>query len=152
MRLATLVISVHSNPPAIGLPQISISGPDRFSFGPIFHHGQEHDFRGFSNLCICYKPDAQANVAVNLVIVETEKKQGSRGIPQVLSYMGKLFQLICFSAYADYLIGMIRTQRRKYGMAPLVIFGLSTDYEQFHLLRINGDGQVGYCFLSMHIY
>lgn len=153
MRLATLLVSVHSTPPAIGLPQIPISGPDRFSFGPIIYQDEEHDLRGFSNFCICYKPDTQENVAVNFVIVETEKTQGCRGIPQVLAYMGRLFPLLCSSADADYYLyplGMIRAQRHEYGMAPHTIFGLSTDYEQFHFVRMNGDGQVDYYFLDMH--
>lgn len=86
-------------------------------------------------------------MAVNFVIVEVETKQVTYKITHTLAYMGREWSLssFLFGFITDGLFissGMIRAQRRYEGRANCTVFGLSTDNEQFHFLRINNKGEV----------
>jgi hypothetical protein len=47
-----------------------------------------------------------------------------------------------FKMWLTVYLGMIRAQRRYEDKVEHAVFGLSTDHDQFHFLRINTEGEV----------
>ncbi|KGO77840.1 hypothetical protein PITC_060210 [Penicillium italicum] len=128
LRLCMIIGVVHSTPPdplSSHLARIPISPKCRFSFEPAIYKGKKHCLRGFPDWSLWYSPfEMKTDVAVNFVIVEAETKQVAHSTAQTLAYMG-----------------MIHAQRRYEGKADCTVFGLSTDNEQFHFIRINSNGE-----------
>ncbi|KAJ5889038.1 hypothetical protein N7495_009079 [Penicillium taxi] len=108
----------HSN-------SVPFSSKCRFFFTPIIYKGKEHCLEGIPDFSLWYSYySRKENASVNFVIVEKELGQSSLGIPQVLAF-----------------IGMIYAQRRYENRHQHDIFGLATDNEQFHFIRVNSEGQ-----------
>ncbi|KXG52773.1 uncharacterized protein PGRI_080290 [Penicillium griseofulvum] len=118
LRLGILLTAVHSTSPDqcdSRLTPIPISPRCRFSFEPVIYKGEKRCLQGLPSFSLWYGPYAEKEyAAANFVVVETNKDQSSGGIPQAIAYMCKIHH---------------------------AIFGLSTDNEQFHFLRIDSGGR-----------
>jgi hypothetical protein len=93
LRLRILLAAVHCTPPDPQSPDlgpIPISSKCRFSFEPVVYKGERRCLQGFPDYSLWYGPSARKeNVAVNSIIVETQKGQSAGGVPQAIAYMGK---------------------------------------------------------------
>ncbi|KAJ5687108.1 hypothetical protein N7536_009727 [Penicillium majusculum] len=127
LRLELLLDAVHAIPPSPDSTPIPVLSKSPFLFGPVVYKEKVHCLQGTPDWFLCCGSNtnkAKENVAINLVIVVTERGQSADGVSRTLAYMA-----------------MIHTQRRAEGKADCSVFGLSTDNNQFHFLQINDKSE-----------
>ncbi|KAJ6125719.1 hypothetical protein N7523_003339 [Penicillium sp. IBT 18751x] len=128
LRLSILLSAVHSTSPdqsAPELPRVPLSTGYRFLFEPVIYKEEMYRLQGVPVFSLWYTESSRSdNAAMNFVVVETKKGESSHGVPQALAYMG-----------------MIHKQRDDEGSVQNVIFGLSTDHDQFHFVHLDCQGK-----------
>lgn len=149
LRLGILLVAVHSTSPDQRTPDldpIPLSPGSRFSFEPVLYQEEVYCLQGTPAYSLWYGQDSwRDNTAVKSVVVETERGESLSGIPQALAYMGgwlPFMSSLSVTKQTNQDIGMAHRQRQYEKRDPIDLFGLSTDHEQFHFLRISCEGQV----------
>ena len=96
--------------------------------------------------------DDKESMATNLVVVEA-KRRGSIGLAagQLLAYMGKYAPSWAVVLQRSHVIGVVHQTRKQEKRRNAVVYGISTDGDEFRFWRIDNDSVVGTlkCYLCV---